>query len=832
MIDSIFSSKLPYWHFHQNFMVFKDGSLGAGFKIKGIDVSSASDEVINSFCQNLEHVFNSADSGYRFQVFYNLSSKVKHLLENHKEINSLSSDLYKEIASFRYEHFSDKANKKEFFNPEIYFFIRSEGKKYSKLSLFQRNQDFQKISTNEFEKKIEKFKREVDKIKGLLHHTGLNPKTLDSNDWFKLVFEYFNLDRFEKIGIPRFQEGIGTDIPSFSSQTLLSDLLIKKDSLKIGDYFLRAVTLKTLPEAETYSSISEILTKIPFHFFLVQNILIHNQAKATAQLQIQRKLTHSMAVGGQNMVDLENESRLVQIEELIGELLEGTEKLVSLSTTVIIYAKIKNELDEKCDEVLKAFRQMGNAEGILETLPLLEIFLKNAPGICDDLRFKKMKSSNATHLIPLFDSWRGDERPVCLIPNRDGVPVFIDPFAKELSNWNALIFGGSGSGKSFSIIQLMLQFYGQNPTPKIVWIDNGASSQRLLEVLGGEFLNLTLDSAICLNVFDLPKGETTPSPDKVKLILAALEVIFKEENSQGIPKRDKALLEECIFITYQTHQGKIPTLSDFKSVLQKHSYTELRKYADILYSWTGKSAYGRILDGPSNVELSKDLVTIELKGLDTYPDLQNVLLLLFTDFIKNEAASDLSRPYLLIIDEAWKLFSTSSGLAFTLEAYRTFRKFNGGIWGISQNYKDFLFNQEIKNAVFPNISRIFVLGQRNIDWKDFQICLDLNDNELDVIKGLKIAKGKFAEVYYIQNENRSILNFNPDPLGYWIGTSDGNDKIKISEIEKLNPHLDKLNNLKILAIQTRSTYQNKKLDQLSDLGPIAKPFQSGQSICQ
>ena len=136
----------------------------------------------------------------------------------------------------------------------------------------------------------------------------------------------------------------------------------------------------------------------------------------------------------------------------------------------------------------------------------------------------------------------------------------------------------------------------------------------------------------------------------------------------------------------------------------------MRNFAQVLYSWTGNTAYGKMLDRPSNVELTKDLITIEVKGLDNYPDLQNVFLLLLTDFIRREAAKDLSTPYLLIIDEAWKLFETPSGRGFALEAYRTFRKYNGGIWAISQNYKDFLASGEIKNALFPNTASLFIYG--------------------------------------------------------------------------------------------------------------------------
>ena len=72
----------------------------------------------------------------------------------------------------------------------------------------------------------------------------------------------------------------------------------------------------------------------------------------------------------------------------------------------------------------------------------------------------------------------------------------------------------------------------------------------------------------------------------------------------------------------------------------------MKQFSQILYSWTGATAYGKMLDGPSNIKLGKDLITIETKGLDSYPDLQNVFPTLFTDFIRREAAYDLSTPYL------------------------------------------------------------------------------------------------------------------------------------------------------------------------------------------
>lgn len=210
-----------------------------------------------------------------------------------------------------------------------------------------------------------------------------------------------------------------------------------------------------------------------------------------------------------NVSDLEAESKLGHVEGLLRDLLDGSERLVSMDFTVVLWSKSIDGLNERSDELLKAFRNMNQAEGIVETLPGFDIFMEALPGVCNGVRYKKMKSSNAAHLLSLYGSWTGNQRPVCLIPNRENALFSFDPFAKELPNWNGLIFGQSGGGKSFTVSQLMLMFYGQNPPPRIFWIDNGASSERLLEVLDGEFVDLNLNSGICINVFDLPKGEKT-----------------------------------------------------------------------------------------------------------------------------------------------------------------------------------------------------------------------------------------------------------------------------------------------------------------------------------
>ena len=53
--------KLPFWHFDddQGLMVFKDGSLGAGFRLTGYDLNCKTNDQINVFTKSIEKIWFS-----------------------------------------------------------------------------------------------------------------------------------------------------------------------------------------------------------------------------------------------------------------------------------------------------------------------------------------------------------------------------------------------------------------------------------------------------------------------------------------------------------------------------------------------------------------------------------------------------------------------------------------------------------------------------------------------------------------------------------------------------------------------------------------------------
>lgn len=95
------------------------------------------------------------------------------------------------------------------------------------------------------------------------------------------------------------------------------------------------------------------------------------------------------------------------------------------------------------------------------------------------------------------------------------------------------------------------------------------------------------------------------------------------------------------------------------------------------------------MDRSSNINLNRDLVCFDLKGLESYPDLQSVTLLIITDLVWRVVQQDRGVMKFLVFDECWKLLESESGSIFIAEVFRTFRKYFASCIAISQNIDDF-----------------------------------------------------------------------------------------------------------------------------------------------
>ncbi len=760
---SSLSAQLPYWHFDENTLVLADGSLGVGILLGGADISCKTDDEINQINLALDNLYLTLPEGYRVQLDFQTSSEEVHFAE-HECLQSEDSESLLKFKEARLKHFEKRKSEGQVVAKQSRLYLRSSSFSYEMAQKFKSQKAFRQISSLAYQSHKENFLREVEQVIEHLEATGLSPTLMASQEFFKQIYAYFNPGR-EAPELP----GKTLESPSLLEKIVASDLFVEDEGVRINNYLSRQISMTCLPDGSTFSGMIKRLQNLNIPYRMALSILVPNQQLARQRLGLRRRIAFSMAVGGSGVADLESSNSYTEIEDLLTQIISGRSRLMQMSLTVQLSLKDHRELSRQTDLVLRSFRELGGAEGIVETLPAAQIFFHCAPGVCIGMRDKTLKSSNLAHLSPIYSPWAGNKKQVCLLQTEEDTLFGLDPFDPNLPNWNAVVFGSSGSGKSFCVSQLMLQTLSQKNPPRVVWLDNGASSKNLAIALGGSFIDLRLDSGHRINMFDT--GGSAPTPSKINLILAVLEQILKEPQQPSLPRSDKATIEQVLGRLYR--ESPTPTLSDFREALKQSP--GMQTYYNILYSWTGSSRYGKLLDGPTNISLDHDITSIELGSLSTVPDLKNILLLMVTGMTQDFATKDRTRPYLCIVDEAERLFQTELAREFVITCFRTWRKYGSGIWALSQNYKDFLRDENLKDSLLPNTSMMFILEQRNIDWQDFQKALSLNENAVEKIRALRTRKRSHSDLFFSQVDKQAILKLDPDPLSYKVCTTDPND---------------------------------------------------------
>ncbi len=489
----------------------------------------------------------------------------------------------------------------------------------------------------------------------------------------------------------------------------------------------------------------------------------------------------SMSQGGR-ATDLESEAKLNSTEDLLREIINSGQKIFYFQVAILLKDTSRDELESKTRATLSRLRELNGCEGITETVAGFKVWKTTLPlGTTNMVRPKRVKTDNLADFLPIYEPYdgRGHESasPICLFRNRSMGLVQYDPFDPKLPNYNVLVTGSSGAGKSFLNNLVLLQYVTQDPLVFI--IDIGGSYKKLCEFLNGQYIEISPardgEQAKSINPMELPEGVKIPPPEKVKFLLALLENLLTDEDGDKLPKLDRSLLEEAILEVYRLGReaGKPPRLGDLAQYLSESKEPGLKDFARMLYPWTGERPYGRLLDGPQSLDLTSHFVVFDLKGLASYPDLQAAMVLIITDFILGRVENTKGVRKQILMDECWELLKSRGSQRFMEHCVRTLRKTGSGITFITQGLEEIVASP-IGSAILSNTATKFVLQQRG-DLKPTREIMKLNDQEMGLISSLRQSKGEYSEAFLICDERKTVIQVHPTPIEYWLATSDAED---------------------------------------------------------
>ncbi len=789
-MKDILADKLQVWGFENDFIVFTDGSLGFGLELVPLDVSCWNDDAVNSLAERAAQFLNGIPAHTDIQFIQEIVAGNVETAAAHEALGvAEASDAARQISRARADRVRELDVQGLIPRHRLKIFVRRPfaAALLGNQGIFSKSKLFPTVSEEQLRREVAAARHLLVDLQGNLNSLGISSTLIPTDEVMRLLYEQWNPCR--PIALDHY------DPEDIRSTVLYTDALLSEKGFSLADMHYRVLSLKMLPD-QTFASMAATLRGLPFDSRLFLTVHVPDQQKELESLHTQRRLAYAMARGKKTGVaDLESEAKFQDIETLLSELIAQGEHVFQVSLNIVLRSKSQEDLEEEVSLALSTIRELGGAEAMEESLAAFDIFTEIAlPNARAKERAKRMKTSTLADLLPLFGPWSGHERPSILLRSRMGSLVRFDPFSQDLTNYNHVVSGGSGSGKSFLTNILLLQMLKE--APKIFIVDIGGSYKKLCDNLGGQYIPLTVGSGMAVNPFDLLPGETTPSSHKVKFLTGLIELMTKEEDETRLPRLERAEVEEAIQKTYES--GKPPTLSVLREILLAHEDVTIRRYGRILTPWCGNTPFGQFVDRKTTIEFHKPVVAFDLKGMETYPDLQSVCLFIITDFIWREIQKDRARKKFLVFDECWKLLENDAGATFIAEVFRTFRKYFASAIAISQNMDDFA-KSKVAGAILSNSSMKWCLTQKGADQARLKEVLQLNDNEMALVASLHQERGLYSEAFLMAQDNRAVVAIDSTPLEYWIATTDPRDLAAIEGETAKDTAQDSLSILTTLA---------------------------------
>src|SRR5579862_8816786 len=447
-------------------------------------------------------------------------------------------------------------------------------------------------------------------------------------------------------------------------------------------------------------------------------------------------------------------------------------------------------LDNRRQQLLYAIARMNGAKAVAESLAKRRLLFCSLPAMADaDNRDQDLLTSNAADLVPVEMPWRGTPRsPLFLLetPYRQLIPFSL--FDPGLSDANMLVMAKSGGGKTFMVQQFLLMAARDNPLISI--IERGDSYRPLVELMGGQMITMSLDTDQTINPWDLPEGEKEPSKDQVAFLKNLTRHMLGEGRAEDTELLDN-LITEAILRTYKRAairpSNPIPTFSDLRDELaqwrdedkSERVMDEAHLAAIKLRSWTGdKGVYAKLFDRPTTISLDNPWLFFNVEQLADDPRLETAMSLLIAHATAQRAAGKAGRRSITVLDECWFLLDSPVLAPEVVQLFRTARKRNASVWGISQTAEDFVgteANPRVHGAGIVKNSSTKIVGQQPGDMTALREHLHLNATALHQVKHFSAPrKGRSAEALIVIGEKADTthtIRMVPTPVDYWITTT-------------------------------------------------------------
>jgi len=520
------------------------------------------------------------------------------------------------------------------------------------------------------------------------------------------------------------------------------------DTIKIGDRYFRALFVAGYPRfvsanwLEPLISFTHTLDIAMYVYPTKSEEVLENLKRKVGEMEatIQSDMKRGRVIEPSVQVALEDALGLQQ------ELAKGAQRFFQFALYVTIPAKNLEDLNKTTRQVEAALAALLiiTKRAILQ---MEEGFKTTLPMGCDRLVVtRNMDTTSLATTFPFTTSeLTANEGILYGINEHNDSLVIFDRFTLE--NANTVVFGKSGSGKSYMVkleIMRSLMF-----NTDVIVIDPESEYESLSHALGGEYIRFHFGAATKINPFDLSlftqtKGAEEESELNQKIL--SLHGFFRVVMGKLTPAED-ALLDRALILTYKqkgitpdpaTQTREPPLMEDLYKALIGMEDPAAQGLADRIEKFVKGSLVG-IFDQQTNVEIRNQLTVFSIRDLED--ELRPIAMYLILDYIWTKIRRDIKRR-ILIVDEAWYMMKYPDSGAFLNSIAKRARKYYLGLTTITQDVEDFL-SVDLGKSIIQNSSVQILLKQSSAAIDKVAEVFYLSEGEQHLLLSADIGEGLF-----------------------------------------------------------------------------------------
>lgn len=534
--------------------------------------------------------------------------------------------------------------------------------------------------------------------------------------------------------------------PQSSLADIIAPTAIETDFsyIRIGETYYRTFFVTSYPR---YVSANWLQPLIDFENELNLSFFIYPEQASEVISSLQRKIAEMEATIASDTErgQVINPSVSAALEDALSlqdSLAKGIERFFQFGLYITISANSIKELQDETKKLTTTLASMLLAPKAA-TLQMEESFKTTLPMGSDRLYLtRNMDTTSLASTFPFSSATLTQNKGILYgINQKNSSLIIFDRFSLE--NANEIVFGKSGSGKSYLLKLEILRSYMFGAD--VIIIDPENEYQKVIETLNGEYVLFSQTSPVKINPFDL-SGLYEEGENELGLKILSLRGLLKIALGTMTAAMD-AILDKALVQTYaskgitqdpETQTKEPPMMQDLYVVLTKMLEPEAKELVLRLEKFITGSLAG-IFNQQSNFNITNQLTVFSLRDIED--ELRPIAMHIILDFIWTRVRKSLKKR-LLIVDEAWYLMRYEDSASFMFGIAKRARKYYLGLTTASQDVEDFLAT-EYGRAILSNSSIQILLKQSTSSIPEITHTFNLSGGERQLLLSAGVGEGLF-----------------------------------------------------------------------------------------